>query len=147
ANAERLALEAQARAMEPPPPVDYLRWAEENIIFTERESPFPGPFNVSLFPHLPEILRALSPDDPCRVVTLEGSAQVGKTVIADIFVGGSMAMDPCDFLVVHPTDDNAGRWSKLKLSPMLKGTAVLAGIFQEKSRDGANSVLLKEHRD
>jgi len=147
ANAERLALEAQARAWEPPPPVDYLRWAEENIIFTARESPFPGPFNVSLFPHLPEILRALSPDDPCRVVTVEGSAQVGKTVIADIFVGGSMAMDPCDFLVVHPTDDNAGRWSKLKLSPMLKGTAVLAGIFPEKSRDGANSVLLKEHRD
>ena len=61
--------------------------------------------------------------------------------------GGAMAMDPCDFLVVHPTDDNASRWSKLKLSPMLKGTASLRGLFPEKSRDGSNSVLLKEHRD
>jgi hypothetical protein len=32
--------------------------------------------------------------------------------IANIFLGGSMAMDPCDFLVVHPTDDNAGRWPR-----------------------------------
>jgi phage terminase large subunit GpA-like protein len=44
-----------------------------------------------------------------------GSAQIGKTVIANIFLGGLMAMDPCDCLVVHPTDDNASRWSKLKL--------------------------------
>jgi phage terminase large subunit GpA-like protein len=147
ANAERLAMEALARVFEPPPPVDYLAWAQDNIVFSERESPFPGPFNVSLFPHVPEILKALSPDDPCRVVTLEGSAQIGKTAIANIFLGGSMAMDPCDFLVVHPTDDNASRWSKLKLSPLLKGTAVLRGLFPEKSRDGSNSVLLKEHRD
>ena len=80
-------------------------------------------------------------------MTLAGSAQIGKTVIANIFLGGSMAMDPCDFLVVHPTDDNASRWSKLKLSPMLKGTASLRGWFPEKSRDGSNSVPLKEHRD
>lgn len=147
ANAQRLAMEALARVFEPPPAVDYQAWAEDNIVFTERESPFPGPFNVALFPHVTEILKALSPDDPCRIVTLQGSAQIGKTAIANIFIGGSMAMDPCDFLVVHPTDDNAGRWSKLKLSPLLKGTPVLRGLFPEKSRDGSNSVLLKEHRD
>jgi phage terminase large subunit GpA-like protein len=147
ANAERLALEAAARVFEPPPPVDYLKWSEENIVFSERESPFPGPFNVRLFPHVVEIFRALSPDDPCRIVTLEGSAQIGKTVIANAFVGGSMAMDPSDLMVVHPTEDNAARWSKLKLSPMLKSTVSLRALFPEKSRDGSNSVLLKEHRD
>jgi phage terminase large subunit GpA-like protein len=140
-------MDALAKATEPPPPVDYLNWAEDNIVFTERESPFPGPFNPAMFPHVAEILAALSPDDPCRIVTVAGSAQIGKTVIANIFIGGSMAMDPCDFLVVHPTDDNAGRWSKLKLTPMLKGTASLKTLFPEKSRDGSNSVLLKEHRD
>lgn len=140
-------MEAMAKAWEPPPPVDYLAWAEKNVVFTERESPFPGPFNVTLFPHVPEILKALSPDDPCRTVTLMGSAQIGKTALANIYIGGSMAMDPCDMLVVHPTDDNASRWSKLKLTPMIKGTAVLRALFPERSRDGSNSVLLKEHRD
>ena len=147
ANAERIAMQAMARAIEPTPPVDYVRWAEENIVFSERESQFPGPYNRTRFVYFDEILRALSPDDPCRIVTLMGSAQLGKTVIANVFTGGSMAMDPRDMLYTHPTEDNASRWSKLKLSPMIKGTPQLRSIFPEKSRDGSNSILLKEHRD
>jgi len=146
-NPERLALEAMIAAIEPPPLVDYLSWAENNIVFTERESRFPGPYNRNLFPYFDEMLRALSPEDPCRFVTLKGSAQVGKTVVGNIFVGGSMAMDPRDILVVHPTDDNASRWSKLKLSPMLRGTPALSRLFPEKSRDGGNSILFKERAD
>ena len=147
ANAERLAMEAAGLAMEPPPPVDYVAWAEPNIVFTQRESPFPGPYNRALFPYFDEVLRALSPDDPCRTVTLTGSAQIGKTVVANIFTGGSMAMDPSDLLYTHPTEDNASRWSKLKLAPMIRGTPVLRALFPEKSRDGSNSILMKEHRD
>src|SRR5262245_59824087 len=51
ANAERLALEAAARVFEPPPAVDYVEWAKDNIIFSDRESPYPGPFSVERFPH------------------------------------------------------------------------------------------------
>lgn len=140
-------MEAAARAWEPPPPVDYVDWAEKNIVFTERESQFPGPFNRKLFPYFEEPLRALSPEDPCRIITIMGSAQIGKTVFANIFTGGTMALDPCDLLYTHPTEDNAARWSKLKLSAMLKGTTCLRALFPEKSRDGSNSVLFKEHRD
>jgi len=147
ANAERLAMQALARVTEPPAPVDYLKWAEENIVFSERESQFPGPYNRGRFRYFDAVLQALSPDDPCRIVTLMGSAQLGKTVIANVFTGGSMAMDPRDMMFVHPTEDNASRWSKLKLTPMLKGTPSLRAIFPERSRDGSNSILLKEHRD
>lgn len=147
ANAERLVMEAMATALEPPAEVDYVRWAEDNIVFTERESQFPGPYNRTLFPYFDEILRALSPEDPCRTVTVAGSAQIGKTVVANVFVGGSMHMDPRDFLYVHPTEQNAARWSKLKLLPMLRGTSSLNRIFPAGSRDGANSILMKEHVD
>jgi phage terminase large subunit GpA-like protein len=147
ANPERLRYDAVALALDPPPPVDFVKWAEDNIVFSERESPFPGPYNRRLFPYFDELLRALSPEDPCRTVTLMGSAQVGKTVIANVFVGGTMSLDPCDFLYTHPTEDNARRWSRLKLSPMLRGTSALARIFPQKSRDGSDSILLKEHRD
>ncbi len=146
-NAERLVIEAMAIALEPPPQVDYVRWAQNNIVFTKRESPFPGPYNRKLFPYFDEILSALSPDDPCRTVTLMGSAQIGKTVVGNVFVGGSMDMDPCDFLFTHPTEQNATRWSKLKLLPMLRGTTSLNRIFPAGSRDGANSILMKEHVD
>src|ERR1043166_5139152 len=147
ANAERLSMEATARAFEPPPPVDYLAWAERNIVFTEAESRFPGPYNRARFPFFDEILRALSPDDPCRTVTLMGSAQVGKTVVGNIFVGGSMAMTTGAFLYAHPTDDNAARWSKMKLKPLLRGTAALRALFPDRGRDGGDSVLFKERLD
>lgn len=147
ANADRIVALAAAQALEPPPPVDYLAWAEENIVFSRRESQFPGPYNRRNFPYFDEILRALSPDDPCRTVTLKCSAQIGKTVMGNVFLGGSMAMDPCDFLFVHPTEENARRWSKLKLRPLLRGTPSLDALFPERSRDGGDSVFMKEHRD
>jgi phage terminase large subunit GpA-like protein len=147
ANAERIATEVFAEVMTPPPPVDYLGWAESNIVFSQRESPMPGPYNRDLFFYFDEILRALSPDDPCRVVTMAKSAQLGGTVLANIFCGGSMDMDPGDFLYVHPTENNAQRWSKMKLSPMLKGTRALARVFPSKARDGLDSVLYKERLD
>ncbi len=147
ANAERIAWEAMADVMTPPPPVDYLIWAEDNVVFSKRESPFPGPYNRNLFAYFDEILRAFSPDDPCREVSLAKSAQIGGTVLANVFCGGSMDMDPGDFMYVHPTDNNAQRWSKMKLVPMLKGTSSLSAIFPMRPRDGLDSVLYKERMD
>lgn len=147
ANAERVVALAVAQVVEPPPPVDYLKFAEEHIVFSRRESQFPGPYNRRNFPYFDEVLRACSPDEPCRIVTLKCSAQIGKTAMANIFLGGTMFMDPCDFLFVHPTEENARRWSKLKLRLLLRGTPSLDAIFPEKTRDAADSVFMKEHRD
>ncbi|WP_342640927.1 phage terminase large subunit family protein [Rhodoligotrophos ferricapiens] len=146
-NAERLAMEALAEVFTPPPPVDFLGWAEDNIIFSERESQFPGPYNRTLFPYFDEILRALGPDDPCRFVTLIKSAQIGGTVLGNIFVCGSIAMDPGDLLYVHPTEENARRWSKMKLAPMLRSNTAISEMFPQRSRDGSDSVMYKERRD
>jgi phage terminase large subunit GpA-like protein len=147
ANPDHLAAKTMAAVLEPDPPVDYLRWAEENISFSERESPFPGPYNRDLFPYFTEILAALSPEDPCRIVTFKKSAQLGGTVVANIFCMGTLHVSPCDMLYVHPTDDNGKRWSKLKLRPMINGNRTLRRLFPERSRDGGDSVMFKERRD
>ncbi len=147
ANAERVAGLTLADVLAPPPPVDFVAWAERNIVFSKRESAFEGPYNRALFGYFDEILRALSPDDPCRVVSVRKSAQLGGTVLANIFCGGAMDMDPGDFLYVHPTEDNASRWSKLKLAPFIKSTTALTAIFPQKARDGSDSILFKERRD
>jgi phage terminase large subunit GpA-like protein len=80
-------------------------------------------------------------------VSLCCGAQIGKTVIATVFCLGSQDLDPTDFLYVHPTEDNARRWSKLKLAPMVRGSPRLRVLFPERSRDGADSVLFKERAD
>ena len=146
ANPDRIAAEVMADILTPPPPVDYLAFAEAEIVFGS-DSPVPGPYNRSLFPEFDEILRACSPDDPCRTVTISKSAQIGGTVLANIFTLGSMSMDPGYFLYIHPTDDNARRWSKSKLSKMLRATSSLTKAFPQRARDGSDSVMYKERTD
>lgn len=154
-NAERIAMEALAAAWAPPPVIDYNRFAVDNVEFDG--PPFPGPYNPDLFPENTEILKALGPDDPCRIVTDHKSAQVGGTIIANIFTLASIAMDAGDFMYAHPTEDNARRWSKRKLKPMMDGMTkpVIAGtampsvrqLFPASSRDAADSVMMKVRKD
>jgi phage terminase large subunit GpA-like protein len=146
-SAESIQCSVLAQVFMPPPPVDYLAWAKANIVFSERISARPGPYDETAFPFFSEILAALGPDDPCQTVTLMKSAQVGGTVAANIFTLGSMDMDPGDLLYVHPTDGNAAKWSKQKLTPLLKETPSLMKQFPLTSREGSNSVLYKERRD
>lgn len=146
-NPARMAFEELALACEPPPVVDYLAWAKEHIVFSERISALPGRYREEKFPFFSEILRALSPEDPCTIVTLAKSAQVGGTVLANIFLLGTTHLTPCDFLYVHPTEENASRWSKQKLMPLIRETPAVRGLFSETSRDGFNSILYKERKD
>ena len=147
ANAEFLVWQTLAEVLEPPPPVDYEQWAVNNVSFSDRELQFTGPYNPSRFKPFTEIYKALSPADQCRIVTLSKGAQIGGTIIATVFTLGSLDLDPGDFLYVHPTEENARRWSRLKLSPLLRGSARLREIFPEKARDGADSVMFKERAD
>jgi phage terminase large subunit GpA-like protein len=55
------------------------------------------------FAYFTEPLEKLEPSDPCREVTLKGSAQIGKTVVAMIFTGASLDLDPWQ-LHVRPPD-------------------------------------------
>lgn len=145
ANAAALMLAAAAAVIQPPEAVDYQRWAVANIVY--RGGPMPGPYNPAAFPFYSDILAALGPEDPCRVVTFKKSAQVGGTELANVFTLGTQSMDPCDFMYIHPTEENASRWSKLKLAPMLKSTATVAALFPDKSRDGGDSISFKQRMD
>lgn len=144
-NAERLGLEVLAGALEPPEPVDLLSWAEENVVFDD--GPFQGPYSRELFPYNDEILRALSPGDPCRTVSVTASAQIGKTALANIFCLGSISLGRGSFLYVHPTENNAIRWSKMKLSPLMRSTASVRDRFPTRTNDAQASVLYRERKD
>jgi phage terminase large subunit GpA-like protein len=146
ADARSLALATVARVLRPPPPPDLNRWAEDNIVFG-RESPFPGSYRRETFPFYARILEALGPEHPSRVVTVMGSAQIGKTTLAQIFIGGCMDLDPCDMLYVHPTHDNALRWARGKWKRMRRQSDALRRVFgEERSRDSSDTTLYQEHR-
>lgn len=148
-NAARLAALVAAAVLAPPPPVDLNAWAAQkgNVTFGN-ESPFPGPYDPDRFPMFRRILDVLGPDHPAREVTLLKSAQGGGTVIAQIFVAGSLTLDPGPVLYTHPTEPNAIRWVKTKWKPFLRGCSSLSSQFSSgTSRDAKNSTLYMERRD
>ncbi|MFA6020863.1 MAG: terminase gpA endonuclease subunit [Rhodospirillales bacterium] len=136
-----------SKSLQPPPPANLVAWAAHNIVFGS-DSPFPGPFNIERFPFFKRPLEVLSPDHPARVVLMMKSAQLGGTVLAQIFAGGCLDLAPSPFLYTHPTDGNAGRWARQKWKPMVRRTAALSRLFSvAKARDAANSVLYQERKD
>ena len=145
ANSARIMQETLLAALTPPPSIDLIAWAEANISFDD--GPFPGPYSRQLFPFFDEVLRALGPEDPARFITVSASAQVGKTALATIFALAQMTTGQGSFLVVHPTQDNAVRWSKMKLAPMMRSSAVVRAQFPARINDSTASVLYKERRD
>lgn len=134
-------------ALRPPETCDLERWASEHVVFG-RDDPYPGPYDPDRFPHMREVLSALSPDAPARVVTLMGNAQGGKTVVANIFLGATLDMDPSATMITHPTLENAKRWSNTKWRPFVQSTPALKrAINIDTSRDSRSTMFYMERRD
>jgi phage terminase large subunit GpA-like protein len=147
ANLEWLFAAVAQKVLEPPPPPDYTAWAQQHVRFGE-ESQFQGPYEPDRMPYFRRILHVLSPDHPVRVVSLMGSAQIGKSVVCQIFIAASMDLDPCQVLYYHPTEGNATEWARTKWKPMIRNTPRLQALFgEERSRSGQQSILYYERTD
>lgn len=139
--------EGLAIGFEPPPPLDYTEWGVDNVVFGN-DSELTGPYNPENFPFNREILDCLRPEHPSRVVCVMKSAQIGGTVLANIFAGGSLDRDPSPFMYFHPSLDNGKRWARTKWGPFVRNCKTLRDAFQaDSSRDAANSIFYKERRD
>lgn len=148
ADPDEVARRVAARAWKPSPPVDFSAWAKANVVFGN-ESPKPGPYDPHYHPWDRHVLAALSPDHPARIVVLKGSAQtIGKTTLSNIFMGGSLDMDPGPVLFYQATDPNAVKWAKQKWKPFVRGTSSLSRLFPvDRARDGGNALLYQERGD
>jgi phage terminase large subunit GpA-like protein len=148
ADPEASLFEGFGHGLKPPPPIDFVAWAEANIRFGN-DSPRPGPYQQDKFPYFRKILECLQPDHPARIVVLRGSAQLGKTIVANVFVGGSMDLDPGPMLYVHPTIENADKWVQEKWKPFVLQSTALSRIFpwEARTRHAANKARVKERID
>lgn len=54
-------------------------WAENNRILTSEVTAFPGKASFDRFPYWREVVNRLSTDDPARIITIMGAAQIGKS--------------------------------------------------------------------
>jgi phage terminase large subunit GpA-like protein len=80
-------------------------------------------------------------------VTLQASAQIGKSVLGVAFALASAVLAPGVTMIVHPTIEGAQRWSHQKLKTMMRSISSVSAAFPLRTRDAADAVLFKERVD
>ncbi len=128
----------------PPEDLTVSQWAAKNRILSREASAEAGPWNNDRTPYLVEVMDALT-DPAIREITFVASSQVGKTEAENNFLGYIIDQDPGSVLFIHPTVEDAKKFSRLRIAPMIRDCPALRGKVKDaKSRDSGNTILQKQ---
>ena len=129
--------------LKPPPDLTLSEWADKFRRLSAGSSAEPGRWRTSKAPYQKEIMDAIT-DISIRKVVIMSAAQVGKTDAMVLNpIGYYVHYDPSPIMVIQPTIDMAEKFSKEKLSPMIRDTPVIAERINEKSRNSGNTIMQK----
>lgn len=121
------------------------QWADRYRVLAGETSAEPGPWRTERTPYLRQIMADLSSDSPAEEVVLQFGTQLGKSESGLNWLGYCIDHDPGPMLLILPTVDIAKRFSKQRLSPMIREAPVLRSKIREaRSRDSGNTTLVKE---
>lgn len=137
---------AVAEAWNADPLLTVTEWAEEHIYLPSKGAAEPGRYRVERTPYMREIMDAMSVTSAVEEVALMAAAQTGKSQGLNNWAGYVIDNAPGPMLLVQPTVDNAKRYSKQRITPMISESPRLAAkIVENKSRDAGNTILEKEY--
>ena len=126
------------KVLEPPPDLKLSEWADRYRQLSSEASAEPGRWKTAKAPYQKEIMDAIT-DITIKKVVVMSAAQVGKTDAMILNpIGYYIHYEPSPIMVLQPTIQMAEAFSKDRLSPMLRDTAVLT----ERVNDKRNSSLV-----
>ena len=130
------------KGMRPPEDLTVSEWADK-YRWLPLSSSEPGPWRTSRTPYLKEPMDAFS-DPKVRSIVMVASSQVGKSEFELNCIGYIIHQDPGNILYIHPDLDDAKKFSRVRVNPMIRNTGVLRNrVAKEKSRDSGNTALTK----
>ena len=130
----------------PPPSLNISEWADTYRHLSQESSALPGRWLTSRAPYQREIMNTLC-DPSIEQVVFVKSSQVGATEILNNIVGYFMHQDPSTVLLVQPTLDLGGAWSKDRLVPMIRDTRVLSDLVHKpRATETTNTILAQAIR-
>jgi phage terminase large subunit GpA-like protein len=139
--------EACARAFKVRDPISPSQWAQEHLSLPSGLHARPGPFVP--FPFQLEPLDCITEGHLSGLTLCWASQVLGKSQLLAINTGWTITENPCGIVVIMPTLDSAQAWSRNKLGPMLRDTAILQDLVMpatgRKQADGTggSTVLMK----
>lgn len=129
----------------PPEALTVSQWAERYRILSRESSAEAGPWRNERTPYLVEPMDAFT-DPRVRRITMVASSQVGKSELELNIIGYVIDQDPGSMLYIQPNIDDAKRFSKRRIAPMIRDSKRLKGkVSDAKGRDGANTTQEKSY--
>jgi len=120
-------------------------WADAKRMLPSKGAAEPGKYRSSRTPYVREPMDCLSTMSPVQELVLMWAAQTSKSESGNNWVGYVIDDAPGPMLLVQPTVDNAKRYSKQRITPMIQATpSLLAKVIENKSREGGNTIQEKE---
>lgn len=137
----RAIAQAMVAIAKPQPKLTISQWADEFRYIARGTGPEPGRWRTSRAPYSQEIMDEFNRD--CNLVVFMAGSQVGKTEIALNFMGYYIHQDPSPIMYLLPNDGLSEDFSKTRIQKTIDDTPVLSKLFSNKSRDGDNTISLK----
>lgn len=127
----------------PPEDLTVSQWAAKYRVLSRESSAEAGPWRNERTPYLVEPMDAVT-DPAVRHITVVASSQVGKSEVELNTIGYIIDQDPGSMLYIQPNLDDAKKFSRLRIAPMIRDSVRLKSKVSEvKSRDSGNTVLQK----
>jgi len=143
--AEKLnaAIAGAVKNFRPPESLTVDEWADRNRRLSPENSAEAGPWRTSRTPYLREPMAAFT-DPKVRKIVMVAASQVGKSELELNIIGYIIDQDPGSILYVHPTLEDARKFSRLRVAPMIRDSKVLkAKVSDVKAKDSGNTILQK----
>ena len=148
-DAERLAdlratYSRAVRGFAPPEDLTVSEWADRYRRLSPESSAEAGPWRTGRTPYLREPMDAFTDPAVRRIVIVAGS-QIGKTECELNCLAYIMDQDPGTVLFVQPTLEDAKKFSKLRVEPMVRDCPRLRRKVHnvERGQKGSKTVLQK----
>lgn len=131
------------RNYQPPENITVSQWAARHRVLSRESSAESGPWRNERTPYMVEPMDAFN-DPKVSDITVVAMSQVGKSEMELNIIGNIIDQDPGSMLYIQPNLDDAKKFSKLRISPMIRDSKRLrAKVSDIKSRDAGNTVLQK----
>ena len=128
----------------PPEDITVSEWATKYRVLSRENAAEAGPWRNSRTPYLVEVMDSFT-DPMIKKITLVSSSQVGKSELLNNVLGYIIHQDPASTLFVQPTVDDAKKFSRLRIAPMIRDSEALRErVADVKSRDSGNTMLQKK---
>lgn len=118
-------------------------WADKKRRLSPETSAEPGLWRTSRTPYLKEPMDCFT-DPKVHKIVMVAASQVGKSEFELNAIGYIIDQDPGTILYIHPSLDEARKFSKQRLNPMIRDCKALRNKVSEiKAKDSSNTILQK----